>query len=186
MLITLSLIAGYIATIASVAGFQLKTQKNIIISQSIANALVAISYFLLGPSKMAGGAACAVGTIQTLVNYFYFRRNKTPHKFITVIFFFCYVASSALTIHLAGTLNFPNDLLPLLGSLVFLFAVSTPNPTVTRILSFVNMLIWLTFDCLVTPIAVANLVTHICITISVIVGLFRYDILIKGEIVNEQ
>lgn len=30
-----------------------------------------------------------------------------------------------------------------------------------------------------TPVAVANLVTHICILISVVVGIVRYDILKK-------
>ena len=186
MLTTLSLIFGYVATAAAIVGFQLKKQSHIIISQMISNTFVALSYFLLGPTKMAGGFACFVGALQTLTNYFYLRKNQNPKKYITVIFFFGYVASFIVTAYLAQKVTLPNDLLPLIGSMIFLFAVSIQNSTVTRILFFLNMLVWITFDCIATPVATANLVTHICILISVIVGFVRYDILKKGEVKNEQ
>ncbi|MBQ3115075.1 MAG: YgjV family protein [Clostridia bacterium] len=177
MLTTLSLIFGYIATAAAMVGFQLKKQSQIIISQMVSNSFIALSYFMLGTTKMAGGFACVVGALQTLINYFYLRKKKNPKKYITAIFFFGYVASFVVTAYLAQQVVLPNDLLPLIGSMIFVFAVSIQNSTATRIMFFFNMLIWITFDCIATPVATANLITHICILISVIVGFLRYDLL---------
>ena len=177
----LSLIFGYIATVTSIIGFQLKKQKQIIISQFIANAFVALSYFFLGPEKMAGGAICMVGAVQTLVNYMFIKNNNLPPKKITAGFLVAYTAAFVLTIYIAGSFAFPYDVLPFAGSLIFLLAVSTNNSKLTRMLFFANITIFILYDCISTPIATANLLTHICILISVIVGIVRYDILKKAE-----
>ena len=179
MSLTLSLIFGYAATVAAIIGFQLKKQHHIIISQFFANSLVALSYIVLDVSKIAGGVTCLVGAAQTLINFLYLKKDKTPPKGITFVFLAAYIGASVLTLSLAQTISIPYDLLPLLGSFAFLVGVSTKNSTATRYWFLANIIIWLVYDAAATPVAVANLVTHICILISIIVGIIRYDILKK-------
>lgn len=176
---SLSLAFGYAGTIAAVLGFQLKKQRQIVISQCIANLLVALSYVVLSWTKISGGAICIVAAVHTFINYTFLKKDKTPPKMIGVIFFFAYVAVSVLTIVLSGEFRFPYDLLPLFGAIALLFGVSTSDPRKTRLFFFVNTLIWITYDFMAAPVAVANLVTHIFILCSVVTGIIRYDILKK-------
>ncbi len=172
----MSQIFGYAATIVSIIGFQLKKQWQIILSQFFSNAFVALSYLFLGVSKMSGGAVCMVGALQTLTNFFYLKKEKTPPRVLTGIFLAAYVAAAVFALCIAETVRIPYDLLPLLGSLVFLIGVSIKNSTATRFLFLANMLIWIAYDVMATPIATANMVTHLCILISVVVGILRYDV----------
>lgn len=172
----MSQVFGYAATIISIIGFQLKKQWQIILSQFFSNAFVALSYLFLGVEKMSGGAVCLVGAIQTLTNFFYLKKEKTPPRVLTVIFLAAYVVAAVFTLCIAETVKVPYDLLPLFGSLVFLVGVSIKNSTATRFLFLANMLIWISYDVMATPIATANMVTHLCILMSVVVGIFRYDV----------
>ncbi len=176
---TLSLIFGYAATVAAIIGFQLKKQHHIIISQFFSNSLVALSYIVLDLSKITGGITCLVGAAQTLINFFYLKKDKTPPKGLTLVFLAAYIGASVLTLSLAQSVSIPYDLLPLLGSFAFLIGVSTKNSTATRYWFLANIIIWIVYDAAAAPVAVANLVTHTCILISVIVGIVRYDILKK-------
>ncbi len=176
---TLSLIFGYAATVAAIIGFQLKKQHHIIISQFFSNALVALSYIVLDLSKITGGITCLVGAAQTLINFYYLKQDKTPPKGITLAFLAAYIGASVLSLSLAQSVAIPYDLLPLLGSFAFLIGVSTKNSTATRYWFLANILIWIVYDFAATPVAVANLVTHTCILISVVAGIVRYDILKK-------
>lgn len=179
-----SLILGYIGTAIAIAGFQLKKQWQIIISQCLSNLLVALSYLFLDLSKITGGAMCLVGGVHTLINYFYLRKDKNPPKYIAVVFFFVYALVSAGVLYMAGNVNVPYDLLPTIGSMLFLVGVSSTNPRFTRVIFFFNMIIWTTYDFMAAPIAWANLVTHIGILISIIVGIVRYDILEPRKVKN--
>lgn len=172
----ISNIFGYAGTLVAVIGFQLKKQSKIIIFQFLANLLVALSYLALGGTKMAGGAVCFVASIQTFINYLYFRKDNSPPKIITVVSLFVYVAVSAVTVYLSGNMTVFYAWIPLLGSIIYMAAVSTQNSTLTRFLFLLNMLVWITYDVISQPIAVANLVTHICILISILLGIFRYDL----------
>ncbi len=175
----MSQIFGYAATIVSIIGFQLKKQWQIILSQFFSNAFVALSYLFLGLKKMSGGAVCLVGALQTLTNFFYLKKEKTPPRALTGVFLALYVAASVFTLYIAETVKVPYDLLPLFGSLIFLIGVSIKNSTATRFLFLANMLVWIAYDVMAAPIAIANMVTHLCILISVVVGIVRYDIIKK-------
>ena len=178
---TLSLIFGYTATALSILGFQLKKQWQIILCQSISNLLVALSYIVLDISNMAGGIVCMVGALHTFINFLFFRRDKMPPKVIKYIFLILYLSSSAFTIYLAGAVNFPYDFIPPVASIFFLLGVSTKTPKTTRKLFFVNILFWNAYDLLASPIALANLCTHLLTLASLVAGIVRYDILKKEE-----
>lgn len=177
----LSNVFGYGGTLFSVIGFQLKKQSHIIVCQFVANLLVALSYFALGASKVAGGAVCFVGAIQTFVNYLYFRKNSNPPNLVTVLALIAYIAASVSTIYLSGNIAVLCAWIPLLGSMIFMVAVSTSNSTLTRFLFLVNMCVWITYDTISQPVAIANLITHVCILISVVIGIFRHDLKPKAK-----
>ena len=183
---TLSLIFGYTATALSIIGFQLKKQWQIILSQSISNLMVALSYIVLDSSNMAGGIVCMVGALHTFINFLFFRRDQMPPKVIKYIFLLLYLSSAAFTIYLAGSVNFPYDFIPPAASIFFLLGVSTKNPKITRSFFFVNILFWITYDLLASPIALANLCTHLLTFASLVAGIIRYDILKKGEKTPEE
>ncbi|MBR4866917.1 MAG: YgjV family protein, partial [Clostridia bacterium] len=52
----LSQIVGYIGTATAVVGFQVKARKHLLLCQIFSNLLVALSFVLLGPDKLAGGS----------------------------------------------------------------------------------------------------------------------------------
>mgnify|MGYP002514187313 CR=1 FL=1 len=84
MTTTLSLIFGYTATALSIIGFQLKKQWQIILSQSISNLMVALSYIVLDISNMAGGIVCMVGALHTFINFLFFSLPKGLHFVVFV------------------------------------------------------------------------------------------------------
>ncbi len=182
---TLSLVFGYTATALAIIGFQLKRQWQIILSQSISNLLVALSYIVLDISNMAGGIVCMVGALHTFINFLFFRRDRMPPKVIKYIFLILYLSSAAFTIYLAGKVNFPYDFIPPVASIFFLLGVSTKNPKTTRALFFVNILFWIAYDLLAAPIALANLCTHLLTFTSLVAGIIRYDILKRGRKTEE-
>ena len=177
----ISLIFGYAATIIAIIGFQLKKQWQIILSQCLSNLLVALSYMVLDISRMTGGAVCLVGAIQTFINYLYFRRDMLPPKALKFIFLIAYLGASALVLSLAGTINVPYDLIPPFASVIFLLGVSTSVPRTTRFLFFINIVLWVVYDALAKPMAIANLFTHVCILISLATSIIRFDLLKKEE-----
>ena len=97
---------------------------------------------------------------------------------MTLVFLAVYIGASVLALSLAQSISILYDLLPLLGSFAFLIGVSTKNSTAIRYYFLANIIIWIAYDA-AAPVAVANLVTHICISISVIVGIVKCDILKK-------
>jgi len=178
---TLSLIFGYIATALAIIGFQLRKQWQIILSQSVSNLLVALSYIVLDISNMSGGIVCIVGALHTFINFLFFRRDRMPPRVIKYVFLLLYLSSAAFTISLAGEIHFPYDFIPPVASIFFLLGVSTKKPKVTRSLFFVNILFWIAYDLIASPIALANLCTHLLTFASLIAGIIRYDILKKGK-----
>lgn len=177
----LSLIFGYTATIISIIGFQLKKQWQIILSQCLANLLVALSYIVLDISKISGGIVCIVGALQTFINFLFFRRDQMPPKVLKLVFLVLYLSASAFTLSLAGKISFPYDFIPPVASIFFLLGVSTKTPKVTRALFFINILFWIIYDLIASPIALANLCTHLLTFTSLVAGIIRYDILKKDE-----
>lgn len=182
---TLSLIFGYIATALAIIGFQLKKQWQIILSQSISNLMVALSYIVLDISNMSGGIVCIIGALHTFINFLFFRKDRMPPKIIKYLFLILYLSSAAFTISLAGEVHFPYDFIPPVASIFFLLGVSTKKPRITRSLFFVNILFWIAYDLIASPIAIANLSTHILTFASLLAGIIRLDILKKGERTNE-
>lgn len=172
----ISEILGYASTLASVVGFQLKKQWQIVVAQLFANVLVALSYLWLGPEQMVGGIVCLAGAAQTFVNFLYYKKGKTPSGLSVAIFFVVYAFASGIPMLFMESIKIPYDLLPFLGSVAFLFAISAKNASITRWLFVLNVSIWIVYDAVSSPIAMGALVSHSCILVSLILGILRYDI----------
>ncbi len=172
----ISQLFGYAATLASVVGFQLKKQWQIVVAQLFANVLVALSYIFLDPGQMVGGIVCLAGAVQTFVNFLYYKKGKTPSGLSVAIFFVVYALASGIPMIFAESIKIPFDLLPFFGSVAFLFAISAKNASITRWLFVLNVVIWIVYDAFSSPVAVGALVSHSCILFSLILGILRYDI----------
>ena len=176
----LSYIFGYAGTITSIVSTQLKQKKHIILSQIFVNGFGALSYLFLGGNSMIAGTGLVLGMIQCLIGYIYDQKGKTLPKFIPSFFLLMSVLNSVVHILLAGVFHFPVDLIPLTCLLLFTIGVSMKNATVIRLYFLANASLWVVYDLMVRPIAQANLVTHIVVTLSVLIGIVRHDIL-KGR-----
>lgn len=174
---TLSMIVGYIGTAAAIIGFQCKKQTSLLASQIAANFFVALSFLFLGVSKMAGGATCMIAVVQTAVNFFYQKHEKKPPIWTLLLFGAFYAGATALTTYLAGSFQW-FMIFPFLCAVLFMFAISSVNPTFSRMMFLSNTTLWIIYD-FVGEFAIANLTTHILVLLSVVVGIVRYDILKK-------
>ena len=176
----LSYIFGYAGTLTAIVSVQLKRKKYILLSQILANGFGALSYLFLGGDSMMAGTALVLGMIQCLIGYIYDQKEKLLPKFIPGLFLLLSVLNSAVHIWVAGVFHFPVDLIPVSCLLLFTIGVSMKNASAIRLYFLANASLWVVYDLMVRPIAQANLVTHIVVTLSVLIGIVRHDIL-KGR-----
>lgn len=167
----LSLIFGYAGTLTSIVSMQLKRKKHILLSQVFANGFGALSYLFLGGDSMMAGTGMVLGTIQCLVNYVYTPKGKLLPKLIPCFFLLMSALNSAAHISASGIFHFPVDLIPVSCSLLFVIGVNMKKATATRLFFLENSSLWIVYDLMVRPIAQANLMTHIVVVLSVVVGI---------------
>ncbi len=178
----ISLIFGYAGTLTSIVSMQLKQQKHLLLSQTFANGFGALSYLLLGGDSMMAGTGMILGTIQCLINYVYTKKKKLLPKLLPCFFLLMSILNSAAHISASCVFHFPVDLIPISCSLLFVIGVNVENTTITRLFFLANSSLWIVYDLMVRPIAKANLMTHIVVVVSVLVGIMRYDILKRSPV----
>jgi len=176
----LSLIFGYAGTLTSIVSMQLKRKQHILLSQAFANGFGALSYLFLGGDSMMAGTGMILGAIQCLLNYIYTKKEKLLPKLTPCFFLLMSVLNSAVHISASGIFHFPVDLIPVSCALLFVIGVNVKNAGATRLFFLANSSLWVAYDLMVRPIAQANLMTHLVVVLSVVVGIVRYDIL-KGS-----
>lgn len=117
-----------------------------------------------------------MGAIQCLINYIYTKREKLPPKLLPCFFLLMNILNSAAHIFASMIFNFPVDLIPVSCSLLFVIGISVKKASATRLFFLANSALWVAYDLMVHPIAQANLMTHIVVVLSVVIGIIRYDI----------
>lgn len=175
----MSLIFGYAGTVTSIVSMQLKRQEHILLSQFFANGFGALSYLFLGGDSLMAGTGMVLGTIQCLMNYLYIRNRKPAPQFVPGLFLLLSVLNSIVHISASGVFRFPVDLIPVGCSLLFVAGVAMKKAAATRLFFLANASLWIVYDFAVRPVAQANLLTHIVVVLSVVIGIVRYDILKK-------
>lgn len=141
------------------------------------NVLVATSYLLDGKG-LNGAAACYLGGLQSLINYFFDSKNKQIPKWLLGLYA---VAIIVLNIWVAKGVTLLG-LLVIVTSLTFILCIGQPNGKKYRFFTIINMLLWCTYD-IIAP-AYPSLVTHISLLVFTVAGMIFYDRKNKVEFDN--
>ena len=81
-----------LTALLAVVMMQFKSMKMILLGQITVNLLAASTFFLFG--GLSGAGICFVAIIQTIVMFFYNRKNKLPHISVTILFILLYIGCS--------------------------------------------------------------------------------------------
>ena len=133
-----------------------------------ANAFVGISYHL-GGSGINGAAACYLGAVQTLINYFFESKDKPLPKWLIGIYV---VSIIALNIWVAGGISALGTLV-IVASLTFVMCIGQKSGAKYRFWTIVNMVLWCTYDVLAP--AYSALATHIPQLLFTVAGMIIHD-----------
>ena len=142
-----------------------KNMKLILLLVFSANVLVATSYILTG--AINGAASCFVGAAQTIINYFFDRKNKALPKWLIAIY-----GAAFVIVNLIVFKHF-TDTIALVAALVFIVAICQKNGKKYRIWTLVNTALWLTYD--LVNLSFGPLSTHAIQLATIIVGIVMHD-----------
>lgn len=136
------------------------------------NVLVATSYLLDGKG-LNGAAACYLGGVQAIINYFFDVKGKPLPKWLIAIYA---VAIIVLNIWVAKGITVLG-LLVIVASLTFIMCIGQPNGARYRFWTMVNMVLWCIYD--VAAPAYPSLVTHVSILLFTVIGMIIHDRKVK-------
>lgn len=142
--------------------------KTILFLVFCGNLFVATSY-LVGGSGINGAAACYLGALMTLSNYFFESRKKDVPRYMIAIYA---IAIIALNIWVSKGID-PLGALVIIASLTFIFCIGQKNGAKYRIWTVINMVLWCVYD--VLSFSFSALVTHLPQLIFAIVGIIIHD-----------
>ena len=160
-----------VTTVIAILCMQLKKMKAILICQLLANTLAGLTYFFLDGKSGIGISILAV--VQTVVMYFYGKKEKIPHPLVTIAFCASYVIYSLLIFENAF------DLLPAAAAIFFALSVAQKKPSLYRIFAAINPIFWIAYD--VYEDAYIYIFMHSGIFISAVIGIIRLDIIEKRK-----
>ncbi|MBE7039740.1 MAG: YgjV family protein [Ruminococcaceae bacterium] len=138
------------------------------------NILVAMSYLLDGRG-LNGAAACFLGAVQTLINYFFDSKGKILPKWLLILYAIAIIVLNVWVTKGVTTLS----ALVIIASLTFIMCIGQPNGARYRFWTIVNMVLWCSYD-LIAP-AYPSLITHIPLLIFTVVGMVIHDRKCKTE-----
>ena len=142
-----------------------KNMKLILLLVFSANALVATSYLLTG--AITGAASCFVGAAQTIVNYFFDRKNKALPKWLIAIYGASFIIVNLLVFSRV------TDVIAIVAALVFIAAICQKNGKKYRFWTLVNTALWLTYD--LVNLSFGPLSTHLIQLSTIIFGMVMHD-----------
>lgn len=142
-----------------------KNMKLILLLVFITNVLTATSYILTGAFN--GAASCCVGAVQTIINYFFERKNKPLPVWLIALY--------AVAFILMNLLVFTRiiDIIALLAALVFVIGICQKNGKQYRLWTFVNTALWILYDA--ATFSFGPLSTHAIQITTILVGIVLHD-----------
>ncbi len=163
ILSTLGLISMICAS--ALKGERMKTILFLVFSGSI---LVGASYHI-GGNGINGAAACYLGALQTIINYFFESKNKPLPKWLISI----YAATTiALNLWVAGGLSMFSGI-AIIASLSFIMAIIQKTGSGYRFWTIINMILWCTYD--IGTHSYSVLITHVPQLITASVSALFHD-----------
>ncbi len=132
----------------------------------LSNTFVGMSYIFTGAFN--GTVSCYVGATQTIVNYFFQRKNRP--------FPWWLIATYALAFAIVNILVFTTvtDIFALLACFSFVMSICQKNGKAYRIWSLVNTSFWIVYD--LFNLSFGPLGTHAILFATVIFGIIMHDI----------
>lgn len=165
---TLSYILSILSLVSTVISFLIKGRrmKLILFFVALGNALMACSYLCI--TNMTGACTCFIGTVQTLINYFYERKDKAIPLWL--------MGAYAVTIIVANLFVFSAwyDILAILASLISIMIISSKNGKIFRRWALTNNITWCIYD-LISHSSGA-LISHLVMTGFTAVGIIMHDL----------
>ena len=168
----LATILGLLAVAMFVLSYQLKSRRNIILTNAGSRVLYVAQYILLGAFEGA-----LLDVVALFVSLFYKARDKAfmkKHPVLTLI------ATNAVIFAL-GMLTYKDifSLLPILGVIFETLGLWLKNEKHIRIVSLLGAPFWLAYNilCRAYGSSIGNVIT----LISILVAIVRYDILKKEK-----
>lgn len=157
-------VTSIIGMILTIASFQMKTRKRIIIFQTAGSSFFLMSYFLLG--SWTGVYMNIVYLSRNVV--FYYRKDKewAKSRWWLVVF----LAGAIL----AGVLGFSStiDILPIFGAIFATVAMYMPHENMLRVLNLLASPCWLVYN--INLPSTGGIICEAFNMVSVVIGLFRY------------
>ena len=142
-----------------------KNMKLILLLVFCSNSLVGASYAVTG--AFGGAATCAVGALQTIINFLFERKEKPVPKWLIAVYALSFTAVNLLAFRVWA------DIIALLAALVFVISISVKNGKKYRLWTLVNSLLWVLYD-LVT-LSFGPLSTHTILLSTVLFGMLVHD-----------
>lgn len=152
-----------------------RNMKTILILVFIGNAFVAISYLLDG-SGLNGAASCLLGATQSIINYFFDKKQKPLPRWLVAIYAISFIVAN-IAVSYQGLFDSAKALilcaLAICGSLAFIMCIGQKNGAKYRFWTIVNMVMWCIYD-LVSG-AYSVLATHIVQLLFAVAGMIIHD-----------
>ncbi len=181
---TLAFIFSTLGLIAMLTSSLLKgkNMKKILILVFLGNAFVAVSY-LLGGSGLNGAASCILGSLFSIVNYFFDAKEKPVPKWLAAIYGLSFVAVNII-VSFNSIVTFGDTVsvdykalvlcvLAIFGTLAFVMCIGQKNGAKYRFWTVMNMIMWCIYDLISGNIQV--LITHIIQLSVAVVGMIIHD-----------
>ncbi len=142
-----------------------RNMKKILFFVFLGNALMALSYLLIG--NEAGAVSCFIGAAMAIINSYFDSHNRKIPIWLLLLYIAAPTAANLMVY------TGPVDILPIIASLSFVMCVLQKNGKQYRFWTIINMALWITFDIL--KASYGPLTTHIILTAFTVAGMLIHD-----------
>ena len=166
---TLSFITNLLGLALSIVALLVKGKniEKILLLVLLANSLIAAGY-LLGGTGINGAASCLLACVQTLVNYFFEKKNKPLPKTLIGLYLLSYVAVNVAV----GGFSL-GSVIAILACSAFVASISQKNGRSYRLCAMANCILWLIYD--VVTASYSSIITHATMLAVSIAGFVIHD-----------
>ena len=173
-LIIANIIMGIGALINAIF-MQLNDKRKIQIGLCIVNFISILSFLIL--KKYSAITVCVIAIIQTIIKSIYDKYNKKMPLYLQFTFIGISVFTCIFTVHT------PFDILPTICLVFYTLSVLEPNESRFRIYTIFKLLGWIIYDFYAK--AYTGFLFFLCVFVSTIIAIFRYDIFKKAKPLNQ-
>lgn len=164
-------ICGILVIISNILAMQMKNKKQIILMFILANLFSAINFVLL--QSYSGAIICIFAIVQTLINKFFENKNKKVPRTIIGIYIIISIVLGAITF------KSYIDILPILCSILYTLTIIQEKESKIRRITLINIILWILYDIVCQAYTAA--ISDFLMTISTIIGMYRFDYKIKEK-----